>query len=284
MGTTNAVPGVSPRPKLPRKPKSKLAGTEAAKAQLSQVLENHVSHIKAHLERVREGHSIVNEPEKVYLGHTEGESFWEVLGLRLAGHPLPILAAFPFRRQQIPGIGHARESVAAYLSFPPATVRANVPQPRLGVLSAFLPRIHETIPEFLKGLRAGRTQAPTQIDPDQIEAAFDLRMHNPSALGTPPGDGRPAASIHVSNGSRPCVDGALSPGLVRVAQGSSDSLPCARPSSTRLAAKSRSARSSCTTGSLALATDISDSPARMAAANWAPFIPHSASAKNLLLG
>ena len=105
MGTTNAVPGVSPRPKLPRKPKSKSAGTEAAKAQLSQVLENHVSHIKAHLERVREGHSIVNEPEKVYLGHTEGESFWEVLGLRLAGHPLPILAAFPSEDSRSQGSG-----------------------------------------------------------------------------------------------------------------------------------------------------------------------------------
>ena len=283
MGTTNAVPGVSPRPKLPRKPKSKSAGTEAAKAQLSQVLENHVSHIKAHLERVREGHSIVNEPEKVYLGHTEGESFWEVLGLRLAGHPLPILAAFPFRRQHIPGIGHARESVAAYLSFPPATVRANVPQPRLGVLSAFLPRIHETIPEFLKGLRAGRTQAPTQIDPDQIEAAFDLRMHNPSALGT------------LQETAGPLHQYMFRTARGHVLTGLSHGLGQSGPREQRFVALCQAEQhASCGKVALgtvilhnrflSLATDISDSPARMAAANWAPFIPHSASAKNLLLG
>jgi hypothetical protein len=57
----------------------------------------HFSHVREHLERVRDGYSFIPDPESIYLGRQETDHFWELVGLRLQGFPVIVLAALKFR-------------------------------------------------------------------------------------------------------------------------------------------------------------------------------------------
>ncbi len=136
---------------------------------------SHIDHVQAHLERVRYGHLVDPTPENVYLGAEEEDHFWELVGLRLAGCPVLVLALLRFQRLDLPGIAYARESLAAYLS--------TLPSPRsideAGALTAVLPPCSQGVPFFLKRLRAGARMTPVNLDPARIEVAFDFRLQNP---------------------------------------------------------------------------------------------------------
>ena len=60
----------------------------------------HFLHVREHLERVRDGYSYIPDPESVYLGRVEKDHFWELVGLRLQGCPVVVLAALRFEREE----------------------------------------------------------------------------------------------------------------------------------------------------------------------------------------
>lgn len=138
----------------------------------------HTDHVHAHLERVRYGHLVDPAPDSVYLGAEEDQHFWELVGLRLAGCPVIVLALLRFQRLDLPEIPNARESLSTYLS--------SLPSPRAmdeaGVLSAILPPHDQSVPFFLKRLRAGLDVRPVSLDPARVEVAFDFRLQNPTLV------------------------------------------------------------------------------------------------------
>lgn len=147
----------------------------------------HIDHVHAHLERVRYGHLVDPSPETVFLGAKEDDAFWELVGLRIAGCPVVVLALLRFQRLELGAIPYARESLATYLSALP-TPRA---MDEAGALSAILPPNDQSISFFLKRLRAGAGARPVTLDPARIQVAFDFRLQNPTLIpefrdGAPP--------------------------------------------------------------------------------------------------
>lgn len=142
----------------------------------------HATHIHEHLERLASGISITMDEEQVFLGTTDETHFWELVGLRLTGVPTVVLAALRFYRHQHPGEPYARESLATYLSSPPAPLATDIGAARHGEISAYLPRWNETIPNFLARMRAGVDTDAVHLSPDTIEVAFDFRTGNPFSV------------------------------------------------------------------------------------------------------
>lgn len=140
----------------------------------------HLHHVREHLERIRNGMTHVARAEDVFLGPCDDEAFWELIGFRLAGHPSLILGAVRFPRLERPGLEHGRESLASFLSAP-SLGRADLSAPP-GAFPVLLPRGHETLPRFLKGLRSGRRSRPLYLESVQLEFAFDLRLSSPAAV------------------------------------------------------------------------------------------------------
>ncbi|MBW3533914.1 MAG: hypothetical protein KY453_01640 [Gemmatimonadetes bacterium] len=144
--------------------------------------ELHIEHMREHLARVRDGFIAVKDAETVFLGADDGEVFQELVGFRLEGMATPVLAALPFQSHGLPGIPYARESLASYLENPPRPpLKGPFGAPR-GRIVALMPRSHESIPDFLKGLRAGRSVPSMVLDPRRVRLAFDFRSHSPSAM------------------------------------------------------------------------------------------------------
>ena len=141
----------------------------------------HLDHVRTLLARVREGQVAVADAEATYLGAADDEFLQELIGLRVAGMPAVLLAVLSFHRRSFPGIVHARESLAGYLTSPP---RSGLPAPFVlgDGISVLLPRADEAIPSFLRALRAGRQVSSMVLDPGRIRVAFDFRGHNPSAV------------------------------------------------------------------------------------------------------
>ena len=237
----------------------------------------HFEHVKEHLERVRDGYSFIPDPESVYLGRQEENHFWELIGLRLQGCPVIVLAALRFRREERMGVADARMSLAAYLSEKPD------PQARLAEpLTALLPNKDQEIPAFLAGLRAGREFAPVTIDRLRVEVAFDFRADNPSATREEKEAASPlrrhyyrTVSGHVFRGESHQIDVALG------------------HSSARFLAV-RSPQQLLPQGVIALPTvfvahkfiglqaDVTEEAARLAVRNWIPFLSGAASREGLL--
>lgn len=142
----------------------------------------HVTHVHEHLERLSSGISITMDESSVFLGAEDQTHFWELVGLRLKGVPTVVLAALRFQRHDHPGEPYARESLAAYLSAPPAPLATDLGAARSGEISAYLPRWNETIPNFLTRMRAGVDTDAVHLSPDMVEAAFDFRTGNPFSV------------------------------------------------------------------------------------------------------
>ncbi|MGD2067813.1 MAG: hypothetical protein PVI57_03945 [Gemmatimonadota bacterium] len=237
----------------------------------------HLEHVKEHLGRLASGVTSTRRPDEVYLGHDEGSHFWELVGLRMAGHPTVVLAAFRFHRQDHPGADDARESLAAYLSSPPPPLSSPFGAAMPGEISAYLPRWHEAIPAFLARLRAGPDYAPVHFVPRLVQMAFDFRPTNPSAMEAAKRRAGPMSPFlfrttrgHVLRGwSRgPDARG----GFIAVTR--CEQLTPAGPKPV---------------GSLmlnpefiALSVPLNDEKTRLAAPNWMPFLPATASKRYLL--
>jgi len=242
------------------------------------MVRSHLRHVVEHIERVRSGHTITPNPGAVYLGGDDGDHFWELVGLRLVGVPTVVLAAMRFRRHDLPGIDHARESLASYLSSPPSPRHTDEP----GAVPVLLPSAREKIPTFLAGLRAGRVVPPVHIDPAHIQLAFDFRMHNPWAVEAFKRLVGPLRTVTFRT-----VDGHLVKGKSRTvhpASGCLDPFVAVQspvqlmgagvlPLPTMIFSRSY----------LGMAIDTTEEAPRLAARNWLPFLPASASQESLLL-
>jgi len=138
----------------------------------------HLDHVREHLDRVRYGHLVDPSPESLYLGSEDDDSFWELVGLRLTGCPIVVLALLRFQNLGLPDIPNSRESLSSHLS--------TLPAPRafeeIGALSVILPPHDQRIPFFLKRLRAGLRVSSVSLDPARVEVAFDFRLQNPTLV------------------------------------------------------------------------------------------------------
>jgi hypothetical protein len=237
----------------------------------------HFLHVREHLERVRDGYSFIPDPESIYLGKVEADHFWEIVGLRLQGCPVIVLAALRFDRQDRTGVPDARESLATYLS-----VNPDPDAGQSSKLTALLPNKDQEIPAFLSGLRAGREFAPVSIDRLRVEVAFDFRADNPSAVR----DLRDAASPlrshyyrttggHVMRGESHEVEtGFGSPSARFLAVRSPEQLlpqGVIRLPTTFIAHRF-----------IGLQVDVTEESARLAVRNWVPFVAGTASREGLI--
>jgi hypothetical protein len=235
----------------------------------------HFEHVREHLERVRDGYAYIPDPDQVYLGRQEKDHFWELVGLRLQGCPVVVLAALRFERMDRKGVADSRESLATYLSTPsPGASEGRR-------LTALLPHKDQKIPQFLAGLRAGREFTPVSIDRVRVEIAFDFRADNPSAVK----DLREAAGALRSHYYRTAKG--------HVLRGESHELKPVEGSEHRFIAV-RSPQQLLPQGIIHLPTlfmahrfvglqvDVSDEAARLAVRNWVPFLPTVASSEGLI--
>ncbi len=239
----------------------------------------HVRHVRAHLERLAGDEESAPPAESVFLGPDDGSHFWEVVGFRVRGVPSLVLGALRFQRQELPGRDHGRESLGAYLSSPPPPLVTRQGAARVGEISAFLPRWSETVPEFLDRLRGGVETDAVHLAPDLIEVAFDLRRDNPGAYES----GQRRAGPLVPHVIR-TADGHVLYGLARHQAGDPDAFVALTQ------AQQFAPRQKISLPAIMVNRDyvsamavLSDEPTRMAAAQWAPFLPATANESHLLL-
>lgn len=239
----------------------------------------HIRHVRAHLERIAGTETTAPDPRKVFLGPDDGAHFWEVVGFRIRGVPSLVLGALRFQRQELPGREHARESLSAYLSAPPPPLVTRQGAARSGEISAFLPRWSETVPEFLDRLRAGVETDAVHLRPDLIEVAFDLRKDNPGAYES----GRQRAGPLVPHAIR-TGDGHVLYGLARYQAGDPDAF-VALTQVQQFAPRQKISLPAIMVNReyISAMVVLSDEPTRMAAAQWAPFLPATANERHLLL-
>jgi hypothetical protein len=237
----------------------------------------HFEHVREHLDRVRDGYSFIPDPEAIYLGRQEDDHFWELVGLRLQGCPVIVLAALRFERMERMGVPDSRESLATYLTMAPDPEAGDS-----GRLTALLPHKDQEISRFLGGLRAGREFAPVSIDRLRVEVAFDFRADNPSAVR----DLREAAAPLKSHYYR-TVDG-------HVFRGESHEVHTPLGSAGARFLAVRSPEQLLPQGVIRLPTlfvahrfiglqvDVTEESARLAVRNWIPFLSGAASRHGLI--
>jgi hypothetical protein len=235
----------------------------------------HFEHVAEHLARVRDGYAFIPDADQIYLGRQEKDHFWELVGLRLQGCPVVVLAALRFERLDRKGVQDSRESLGAYLSTPAQPGDAKGRR-----LIALLPHKDQKIPQFLQGLRAGRELTEVSIDRVRVEVAFDFRADNPSALKE-----LRAASPLRNHYYRTAAG--------HVLRGESHEVTPVEGSDHRFVAV-RSPEQLLPEGVIALPTlfvahrfvglqvDVTDEAARLAVRNWVPFLPATASAEGLI--
>ena len=236
----------------------------------------HFAHVREHLERVRDGYSFIPNSESIYLGRQEEAHFWELVGLRLQGCPVIVLAAMRFERLDRKGVPDSRESLASYLTTNPDPDASDQ-----GQLIALLPNKDQKLPQFLAGLRAGREFTPVSIDRVRVEVAFDFRADNPSAVR----DLREAASP-LKNHYYRTVEG-------HVLRGESHEVVSAGGPADRFLAV-RSPQQLLPQGVIHMPTlfvahrfiglqvDVTEEAARLAVRNWIPFLSATASKESLI--
>ena len=84
----------------------------------------HFAHVREHLERVRDGYSFIPHPESIYLGGIRDDHFWELIGLRLQGCPVVVLAALRFWRGVLARLFFHRDRIAPVQPAPQIHIRA----------------------------------------------------------------------------------------------------------------------------------------------------------------
>ena len=243
------------------------------------VTELHMNHVRALLARVRDGHSAESHPEGIFLGADDGEFFQELVGFRLAGMRSSVLAVLRFQKHGLPGIQFARESLAGYLARPPAAPQSGPFAAPAGRIVALMPRVHEPIPRFLKGLRAGRDTPSMVLDPRQIRVAFDFRAHNPSAQETDKQRAGPLRTFAVRTAA-----GQVLTGRSRGLGGAGDHRFLALTDTVQVMPQGSLHLPSVMLNVSWVATwmDVTEEATRLAAAAWIPFLASEASADVVL--
>lgn len=239
---------------------------------------SHIEHVQAHLDRVRHGHLVDPTPEDVYLGTEEDDHFWELVGFRLAGCPVVVLALVRFQHLRLPGIAYARESLATYLS--------TLPSPRsvdeAGALTAVLPPCSQGISFFLKRLRAGASMTQVTLDPARVEVAFDFRLQNPTLIPD------------IRDGAEPLYDHWYRTVDGHVIRGRSHEIPATAPEELHRFTSIAAAQQVTPMGVyplptlfvnrryLTLRAEVEKREKMVAVMQWVPFLPASASRESIL--
>ncbi len=236
----------------------------------------HVKHVREHLERVRDGYSFIPDPESVYLGRIEEDHFWELVGLRLQGCPVTVLAALRFARQERTGIPDARASLAALLSAGGGTA------PGASTIEALLPNKDQEIPQFLAGLRAGREFAPVRIDRLQVEIAFDFRADNPAAVREARAAAAPLKSRYYRTVEGHVFRGESHPLEIQPGVSEPRFLPVRTPEQLLPKGVVRLPTLFVAHHFIGLQVDVTEHAARLAVRNWVPFLPATASPEGLI--
>ena len=238
-----------------------------------------MNHVHALMERVRNGHSAEGDPDEIFLGADDGEFFQELVGFRLEGMRSVVLAVLRFQKHGLPGIQFARESLAGYLSRPPAAPQSGPFAAPAGRIVALMPGAHEPIPRFLKGLRSGRERPSMVLDPRQIRLAFDFRAYNPSALETDKQRAGPLRTFAVRTAA-----GQLLTGRSRDLGGAEDHqfLALTEVVQTMPRGSLRLPNVMLNASWIATWTDVTEEATRLAAAHWIPFLASEASADVVL--
>lgn len=242
--------------------------------------ELHIEHMREHLARVRDGFIAVKDPGTVFLGADDGEVFQELVGFRLAGMATPLLAALPFQSHGLPGIPYARESLASYLENPPRPpLKGPFAAPR-GRIVALMPRSHESVPDFLRGLRAGRAVPSMVLDPRRVRLAFDFRAHSPSALDIVKQRCGPLRTYALRT-----VDGHVLTGRSSAIGDRGDHRFIAFTEAVQFTPRGpvRLPNLMLNTSWVALWMDVTEEATRLAAAHWVPFLAGDANA-DIVLG
>ena len=238
----------------------------------------HLDHVRAHLDRVRYGHLVDPSPETLYLGAAEHEWFWELVGLRITGCPLVVLALLRFQRLGLPGIPNSRESLSTHLSTLPAPGATD----ETGALSAILPPQDQDIPHFLTRVRAGLRVGCVHLDPARIELAFDFRLQNPTLVAGLRDEAQPLRDHYYRT-----VDG-------HVLRGRSHEIPAATPAHRHRFVAISSPEQMTPRGIfplptlfvneayVALRARVATQEEALALRNWTPFVPETANPGSLI--
>ncbi|MDA0327567.1 MAG: hypothetical protein O2958_00945 [Gemmatimonadetes bacterium] len=200
-----------------------------------------------------------------------------MVGLRLQGCPVVVLAALKFRRMDRMGVSDSRQSLATYLSAAPDPEAGDS-----GRLTALLPHKDQEVSQFLQGLRAGREFSPVSIDRLRVEVAFDFRADNPSAVR----DLKEAAAPLKSHYFR-TVDGHVLRGeshQVEAPLGSTGArfLAVRAPEQLLPQGVIRMPTLFVAHRFISLQVDVTDDGARLAVRNWVPFLSGTASREGLI--
>lgn len=221
------------------------------------------------------------DPENVFLGNVDGDTFWELIGFRLAGHSSLIFGAVCFPRLDRPSVDHGRESLASYISSPSAG-HGDLGAPP-GTFPVLLPRSHETIPRFLGGLRAGRRPNPVYLESVQIEFAFDLRLSSPAAVDAMRRRARPL-SMHVFRTTRGHVLRGHSHGTQEGPNRNKRFVQVCDVEQLTPRGRYKLPSLVLNRSFVTVTADVGDRETDLASAHWVPFKPSSASPVHLLAG
>jgi len=147
---------------------------------------NHLPHLLMLLhavERLRSDPGLppsFSMPDRIFLARSDPEHFWELIALRLQGHPSLLFGAVRFRRQSKEASDWPRQSLVSYLSSPAREIGvAETPLPP-NLIELMIPETGESILTFLERARGGGTCRKVLVDREVVELAFDLRLDNPS--------------------------------------------------------------------------------------------------------
>lgn len=164
---------------------------------------NHLPHLRMLLhavERLRSDPRLppsFTMPERIFLARSEPEHFWELVALRLQGHPSLIFAAVRFRRQSKERGDWARQSLVSYLSSPAREIGvAETPLPP-NLIELMIPETGESILAFLERAREGGSCRRILVDREVVELALDLRLDNPSRHRPTGGEILGSDSLHL---------------------------------------------------------------------------------------
>ncbi|MCP4200548.1 MAG: hypothetical protein GY769_01275 [bacterium] len=119
----------------------------------------------------------------------DNKMFWELIGIRVKGHPGVILGAVKFRRQTSES-AYARQSLPSYLALESPAGDGSAPHQR-ALVSLEVPDATESVPEFLRELTGKSSRHQVLVDKALIQLVFDLRTKNPSIEKL----SRPAVSV-----------------------------------------------------------------------------------------
>lgn len=145
----------------------------------------YMEHVRALLRHLRTDETARDDPQvqlppESYIGNGTSDSFWELIGFRIWGHPHLLLGAARFSRHEGAMVEYGRESLPYYLTSPEKNV-ANEPASH-PTLEVIFPGPDEPVPLFLKALRAREERPIVQVDPARVQFAFDFRNVNPSSV------------------------------------------------------------------------------------------------------